>query len=46
MQKEEFPSIKSKETHPCGGINLYRCRELKRKMLLGGNSRSISKINI
>jgi hypothetical protein len=26
---------------PCGGINLRRCNTLKRKVLLGGNSRSI-----
>ena len=43
MQKVEFPSINSRERHPCGGINLCRCNTLKRKVLLGGDPRRILK---
>ena len=40
-----IPSINLRERHPCGGIILCRCNTLKRKMLLGSNSRSIFKRN-
>jgi hypothetical protein len=45
MQKVEFPYINSRERHPCSVIILCKCNTLKKKVLLGGNSRSILRRN-
>ena len=45
MQKVEFPSINSRERHPCGGIIFCRYSTLKRRVLPGNNSRSILRRN-
>jgi len=45
MPKEELQCINWKEKNPCGGTTWCSCSTLKRRILLGKNSRGISKIN-